>query len=264
MKILVPIKRVASLDDEFELRSDGRDVDQDFCEYDLNEFDEYSLEAAVQIKERFADAGVEVVALTVDTEEGDDVLRKALAKGADRAVRAWDDGLVEADQVAIARVIAKVAEREQPELILCGAQSADHGHAQTGIALAGLLKRSHAAVVSGLEYEPGAKVAAIDRELEGGLVEKLQIETPAVLTIQLGINKPRYASLRSIKQANAKTIEVLEAAEIGLPPELIGQGGSLSRVRKMFIPERGRSVMIEGTPAEQASRLLEIVREVQG
>ncbi len=264
MKILVPIKRVASLDDEFELRDDGRDVDPDFCEYDLNEFDEYSLEAAVEIKERAGEGAVEVVAVTVDTDDGEEILRKALAKGADRAIRIWDDALAEADQIAIARVIAKAVEREQPGLVLCGAQSADHGHAQTGIALAGLMGWSHVAVVSGLEYEPGAPMATIDRELEGGLVQKLTIETAAVLTIQLGINKPRYASLRSIKQANAKPIEVLSPVEIGLDPALTGLAGSLSHVRRMYVPERGRSAMIEGTPTEQAARLLEIVKEVNG
>ena len=264
MKILVPIKRVASLDDEFELCDDGRDVDPDFCEYDLNEFDEYSLEAAVELKERAGEGVVEVVAVTVDTQDGDEILRKAWAKGADRAIRIWDESLAESDQVAVARVIAKAVEHEKPGLVFCGAQSADHGHAQTGIAVAGLLGWAHAAVVSGLSYEPGAPVATIDRELEGGWVQKLSIETPAVLTIQLGINKPRYASLRSIKQANAKPIEVLSPAEIGLDPAQTGLAGSLSRVRRMYIPERGRSVMIEGAPAEQAARLLEIVKEVNG
>lgn len=264
MKILVPIKRVASLDDEFELREDGRDVDPDFCEYDLNEFDEYSLEAAVEIKERAGEGAVEVVAVTVDTKDGDEVLRKALAKGADRAVRVWDDAIADSDQVAIARAIAKVVEKEKPGLVFCGAQSADHGHAQTGVALAGLLGWNHAAVVSGLEYQPGATTATIDRELEGGLVQNLTIETPAVLTIQLGINKPRYASLRSIKQANAKPIEFLSPADVSLDPAQTGLAGSLSHVRRMYVPKRGRSVMIEGTSVEQAARLLEIVKEVNG
>ncbi|RWV77393.1 hypothetical protein GW17_00061784, partial [Ensete ventricosum] len=181
-----------------------------------------------------------------------------------RAIRIWDESLAESDQIGIARVIAKTVEHEKPGLVFCGAQSADHGHAQTGIAVAGLLGWAHAAVVSGLDYVPGAPLATIDRELEGGLVQKLSIETPAVLTIQLGINKPRYASLRSIKQANAKPIDVLSPAEIGLDPSQTGLAGSLSRVRRMYIPERGRSVMIEGAPAEQAARILEIVKEAIG
>lgn len=263
MKILVPIKRVASLDDEFEFRDDGRDVDPDFCEYDLNEFDEYSLEAAVQIKEAAPEGAVEVLVLTIGPEDADDVLRKALAKGADRAIRVWDEALGDADQIAVARVIAKVVEREQPELVLCGAQSSDHGHAQTGIAVAGLIGWNHVAVVSHLEYAPAADSATVERELEGGLVERLTVETPAVLTIQLGINKPRYASLRSIKQANSKPLEAASPAEIGLDEGDVGLAGSLSHVRRMFTPNRGRSEMIVGTPAQQAARLLAIIEEVQ-
>lgn len=264
MKILVPVKRVASLDDEFELRDDGRDVDPDFCEHDLNEFDEYALEAAVQIKEAAPEGSVEVVVLTVGPEDADDVLRKALAKGADRAVRVDDADLADADRIAIARVIAKVAENEAPGLVLCGAQSSDHGHAQTGMSVGALLGWARTAVVSRLDFKPGASFAQVERELEGGLVERLEVETPAVLTIQLGINTPRYASLRSIKQANAKAIECLTPHEIGLADHEIGALGALSRVRRVFVPERGRGEMIAGTPSQQAARLLEIITEVKG
>ncbi|MFG1241487.1 electron transfer flavoprotein subunit beta/FixA family protein [Xanthobacter sp. V7C-4] len=264
MKILVPVKRVASLDDEFELRDDGRDVDPDFCEHDLNEFDEYALEVAVQIKEAAPEGAVEVVVLTVGPEDADDVLRKALAKGADRAIRVDDADLGDADRVAIARVIAKVAENEEPGLVLCGAQSADQGHAQTGMSVGALLGWARTAVVSRLDFKPGASFAQVERELEGGLVERLEVETPAVLTIQLGINTPRYASLRSIKQANAKAIECVSPRDIGLADAEIGSAGSLSRVRRVFVPERGRGEIIEGTPAQQAARLLEIITEVKG
>lgn len=264
MKILVPVKRVASLDDEFELRDDGRDVDRDFCEFDLNEFDEYALETAVLIKEGAAEGAVEVVALTIGPEDAEETLRKALAKGADRAIRVDDADLADADQTAIARVIARVAEREQPGLVLTGAQSSDFGHAQTGISVAALLGWPRAAVVSHLEYTPGSASAIVERELEGGLLERIEVETPAVLTIQLGINKPRYASLRAIKQANAKPVEELAPADLGLGDDATGDTGALSRVRRVFVPERGKSEMIEGTPAQQAARLLELIREIQG
>lgn len=264
MKILVPIKRVASLDDEFELRDDNRDVDRDFCEFDLNEFDEYALETAVLIKEGAPEGTVEVVALTVGPDDAEETLRKALAKGADRAIRVDDADLGDADQIVIARVIARVAEREQPGLVLCGAQSSDFSHAQTGISVAALLDWPRAAVVSHLEYAPGSASAVAERELEGGLLERLEVETPAVLTIQLGINKPRYASLRAIKQANAKPVDDLTPADLGLGENELGGAGALSRVRRVFVPERGKSEMIEGTPARQAARLLELIREVQG
>ncbi len=129
------------------------------------------------------------------------------------------------------------------------------------MAVAGLVHWPHAAVITHLDYRPGAQSALVERELEGGLVERLELETPAVVTIQLGINKPRYASLRSIKQANAKPLDVLTAEELGLSEAEIGVPGSLSRVRRMFPPDRRRSEMIEGTPAQQAARLLEIIKE---
>jgi electron transfer flavoprotein beta subunit len=264
MKILVPVKRTASLDDEFEMRDDGRDVDADFCEYDINEFDEFSVEEAIKIKEAAGEGAVEVVVLTVGPEDADEVLRKCLAKGADRGIRVWDDAIEGSDQIAIARIIAKVVEREQPELVLTGAQSSDHGFAQTGIALAGLLGWSHGAVVSFLDYMPGASSLTFRRELEGGLEQKASIALPAVLTIQLGINRPRYASLRGIRQASSKPVDELTHGDLGLSDDQVGEAGSLSHIRRMYVPERGRSEMIEGTPAQQASRILQIVREVRG
>jgi electron transfer flavoprotein beta subunit len=263
MKILVPVKRAASLDDEFEMRADGRDVDPDFCEWDINEFDEYSVEEAIKIKEA-AGSGVEVVVMTVGPEDADDVLRKALAKGADRGVRVWDDALADSDQIVIARIIARVVEREQPDLVLAGAQSSDHGFAQTGIAVAGILGWPHAAVVSSLTFKPGDASLALRRELEGGLEEVFALPVPAVLTIQLGINRPRYASLRGIKQANAKPVDELTHRDLGLTDDQVGIAGSLSHVRRMYVPERGRGEMIEGAPAAQARRILDIIKEIRG
>src|SRR5262249_13184523 len=150
---------------------------------------------------------VEVVVVSVGPEEADEALRKCLAKGADRAVRVWDDAIEGSDSIAIARVIAAVAKHESPDMLFADVQSSDQSFASTGIAVAGLLRWPHAAVVSQLSYSPGAKSAQGRRELEGGLLQDIEIQCPAVLTIQLGINTPRYASLRAIKQAAAKPIE---------------------------------------------------------
>ena len=210
MKILVAVKQVAALDEDFEIRADGKDVDPDFLVRDLNEWDDYSLEEAMKIKES-ATTPVEVVAVCVGPEDADEALRKCLAKGADRAIRVWDDAIEGSDSIAIARLIAAVATREAPDLLFAGVQSSDHTFASTGIATAALLDWPHAAVVTSLTYTPGANTAVFRRELEGGVLHEMQIECPAVLTIQLGINTPRYASLRAIKQAAAKPIEVLNS-----------------------------------------------------
>ena len=263
MKILVAIKQVAALDEDFEIREDGRDVDPDFLTLDLNEWDNYSLEEAVKIKEA-SSSEVEVVVVSVGPEEVDDELRKCLAKGADRAVRVWDDSVEGSDPIAIARLIAAVAKKENPDMIFAGVQSSDQAFGATGIAVSSFLNWPHSAVVSMLEYAPGSQKASLRRELEGGSYAEVEIQCPAVLTIQLGINIPRYASLRGIKQAATKPIDVLTPSDLGLSESDVGEMGSLSHVRRMYVPEKGRAQIIEGTPAEQAARIHQIIKEFKG
>jgi electron transfer flavoprotein beta subunit len=263
MKILVAVKQVASLDEDFEIRDDGKDVDPDFLVRDLNEWDDYSLEEAMKIKEA-GTTGVEVVAVCVGPADADEALRKCLAKGADRAIRVWDEAVAGSDAIAIARLIAAVARREQPQLLFAGVQSSDHAFASTGVAVAAFLDWPHAAVVTQLVYAPGGESAVLRRELEGGVLHEMQIDTPAVITIQLGINTPRYASLRSIKQAAAKPIEVLTPQQLGVAEAELGEAGSASRVRRMYVPEKSRAQMIEGTVEEQAARLAQLIRERRG
>ena len=262
MKILVAVKQVAALDEDFAIRADGKDVDADFLVRDLNEWDDFSLEEAVKIKE--AGSGVDVVAVTVGRADADDVLRKCLAKGADRAIRIWDDAAEDSDPIAIARVLASAVRREAPDLVFAGVQSSDHNFAATGIALAGFLGWPHLAVVNQLSCQPGGAVAQLRRELEGGLLQTMDIDCPAVLTIQLGINTPRYASLRSIKQAAAKPIELLGLSDLSLTASDVGEAGSGSRVRRMYVPAKGRAEMIEGSAEEQAARLATIIKEFKG
>jgi electron transfer flavoprotein beta subunit len=263
MKILVAVKQVAALDEDFEIRADGKDVEPDFLVRDLNEWDDYSLEEAMKIKES-AVPPVEVVAVCVGPEDADEALRKCLAKGADRAIRVWDEAIEGSDSIAIARLIAAVATREAPDLLFAGVQASDHTFASTGIATAAILDWPHAAVVTSLTYTPGANTAVFRRELEGGVLHEMQIECPAVLTIQLGINTPRYASLRAIKQAAAKPVELLCLEDLGVAAAHVGESGSLSRVRRMYIPEKGRAQMIEGTIEEKAARLAQIIKDRVG
>ena len=149
-------------------------------------------------------------------------------------------------------------------MLFAGVQSSDQAFASTGIATAALLDWPHAAVLTQLDYSPGARSARFRRELEGGLLHEMEIDCPAVLTLQLGINTPRYASLRSIKQAAARPIELLSPAVLEVAATAIGEAGSLSRVRRMYIPEKGRAQMIEGGIGQQAARVVEIVAEFAG
>lgn len=263
MKILVAVKQVAALDEDFEFRADELDVDEDFLLYDLNEWDDFSLEEAMSIKER-SDTEVEVVVVSVGPDRVDESLRKCLAKGADRAIRVWDDSMEGSDSITVGRILAAVAKKEAPDMVFAGVQSSDAANGSTGISTAAYLGWPHAAVVAGLDYAPGASKAVVKRELEGGTLQEVEVACPSVLTIQLGINKPRYASLRGIKQAAAKPIEELSLGDIGLSAADVGADVALSRVRRMYVPPKGRAAMIEGTPAEQAARIIEIIKEFKG
>src|ERR1700677_2797572 len=135
MKILVAVKQVAALDEDFEIRADGKDVEAEFLLRDLNEWDDYSLEEAMRIKEA-ATTPVEVVVVCIGPADADEALRKCLAKGADRAIRVWDQAIEGSDPIAIAHLIAAVARREAPEMLFAGVQSSDHAFAASGIATA--------------------------------------------------------------------------------------------------------------------------------
>lgn len=261
MKIVVPVKQVAALDDEFELRDDGRGVDPDFIEWDLNEWDNFSLEAALQIR----DAGEgEVVAVSVGDEEAEEGLRTCLAKGADRAVRIWDDSLADADALQVARALAAAVEREEPDLVLCGVQSSDSVNSATGIAVAGHLGLPHVAVVKAIDYDAAGGSATVERELEGGLVEVVRVRTPALLTVQTGINEPRYATLRAIKQARDKPLDVVEPSDLGLDADALA-GAAGSRVRSLGHPEKGEGAQIlEGGPSDLAAKIADLVKEKVG
>lgn len=204
------------------------------------------MEEALRIRERLGDG--EVVAITVGDEEAESALRRCLAMGADRAVRVDAEPL---DPISTARALAPAIAAESPDLVLTGVQSADSVQGSTGTALAELVGLPRVAVVTRLEWD-GSGAATVDRELEGGLVDVVEVETPALLTIQTGINQPRYANLRAIKQADQQEIAVV-AAEPGEPAY---------RVRRMFTPPRGEGAqLLDGGPAQVAERILELVQE---
>jgi electron transfer flavoprotein beta subunit len=259
MKIVVPVKEVAVLDEEFGLLEDRPGVDPDAIEWELNEWDDFSLEVALQLRE--AQGEGEIVVVSVGDEEAEEGLRACLAKGADRALRVWDESLESADPLAVARVLAAVVEREAPDLVLCGVQSSDAVHSATGVALAAHLGLPRVAVVKALDYDTASGSATVERELEGGLTELLRIKLPALLTIQTGINEPRYANLRAIKQAKEKPLEVLSPGDLGLDDTAMAAAAG-SRTRSLAPPEAGAGAeMLDGPASEVAHRIADIVKE---
>ena len=245
MRILVCIKRVALLSDDVEFTADGREVDPDYLDFALNEWDACSLEEALQLRDA---NGGEVIVVSVGEPSCERELRRCLAMGADRAIRVNTDSTV-LDPMALAEALAEVARGEEPDLILCGVQSCDSVQGATGAALAGLLDLPAVAVVKKLEIDVTARKAVLHRELEGGLVAVYECELPAVLTIQTGINQPRYVTMRAMQEVAAAEIPVREAA--------IGNAGRY-RIRRMFLPAAARAEMIAGKPVDIARRILEI------
>jgi electron transfer flavoprotein beta subunit len=261
VRIVVAVKQVVALDEEFELVEGGTRVDADYLEWDLNEWDKFSLEAALQLCDGAGGDGHEVVVVTVGDEEADEALLSCLAKGADRAIRVWDEVLEGADVLAVARTLAAVVQREAPDLVLCGVQSSDARNGATGTALAGYLDLPRVAVVTKLDWDASSGTGTVHRELEGGLTEVLRIQAPALLTVQTGINEPRYATLRAIKQARDKPLEVVGLGDIGLGPGVVAAAAG-SRTVALTTPDHGTGAeMLNGSPAAVAARIVEIVNE---
>jgi electron transfer flavoprotein beta subunit len=249
MKVAVCVKQIGALGDEVEFTDDERDVDPDYLDFALNEWDSYATEEALRLVEVAGEG--EVVVVSVGDDDAEDAMRRALAMGAGRGIRIWAAELSGADPITVAHALAEVVREESPDLVLCGVQSSDSVQAATGAALAELLGLPRVAVVTRLELLDGK--ATVHRELEGGLVDVTEVDTPCLLTIQTGINEPRYATLRAIKQAEQKEIDVHEPGELGEPAY---------RVRRMYVPPKGEGAeMLDGSPADVAQRIKEIVEE---
>jgi electron transfer flavoprotein beta subunit len=258
MKILVTVKEVAEVAEDFEIA--GTAIDEAYLEYDLNEWDDYAVEEAVQLREE--EIADEVVTATIGPERADETIRMALAKGADRAIRVWDDALAEQDLLDVetkAEIFARIVEEEEPDLILTGVQAGDDSFAATGVALARRLDRQWAAVVNDLDLEGEDGVARVHRELEGGVEEVTDVEMPAVFTIQTGINEPRYASLRGIRQAQSKEIDAKTLADLDLEA---ADAETELRVTEMYEPEaEGEAEYLQGEPDEQAGQLADVLAD---
>ncbi len=247
MKILVALKQVPARDSQFIVDAGGRWIDTAGLSYEINEPDAYALESGLRLKEQH---GGEVVVLCAGPEPAASAIREALAKGADRAIHVLEDHLPSYDSLSLGRLLAAAVRAESPDLLLTGLQSDDLGAGQTGVILAELLGLPHATIVMDIEVSDGT--LRVKRELEDGWFQHVTLPRPAVLTIQSGSSKLRYATLMGIKKAKTKEIKTVTASELGAAPEA---GAVLERVS---IPERSKqTVMIEGSPEQQAAQLVE-------
>jgi electron transfer flavoprotein beta subunit len=248
MKIAVCIKQVVSR--EWQVRiNDRKDWvrDQDAA-WELNEPDAYALEEALRLKEKH---GGEVIVISAGPARVTQVIREALARGADRAIHVEGDHLAMADAFTAAEALAAAAKEEQCDLILTGLQSDDQGFAQVGVILAERLGMAHSTIIMDVRIE-GANLR-VKRELEGGWFQWIAMPLPAVLTIQSGINQLRYATLKGIMAAKRKEIKAVPA-----PPAAPAR----QRILSIYVPEKTKATrIIDGTPAEAATELVRVLRD---
>jgi electron transfer flavoprotein beta subunit len=247
MKIVVAIKQVPARDSQLKIASSGKWIEEGDIAYEINEPDAYALEEALQLKEKHSG---EVVALCAAPARAAQTIREALAKGADRAIHIEEE-MGSLDPLAAARLLAAAIRTESPDLVLTGLQSDDLGYGQTGVILAELLGLPHATLIMQVEKLDGG--IKVKRELEDGWFQHVEMPLPALLTIQSGISKLRYATLMGIKKAKSKEIKRLTAADLG------GASASPSiALDRIYLPERTkRTQLFEGSPKEAAAQLVE-------
>ncbi len=247
MKILVCMKQVPQKDAPLKLNETGTWIREDVS-YEVNEPDAYALEEALRQKEK---NGGEVVVITSGPARSQQVLREALAKGADRAIHLEDPAFVGLDAFNTAKAFAAAIKDENFDLIFTGLQSDDYGFAQTGVILAEILGLPHATIIMHLEKKDAG--IRVKRELESGYFQFVDMPLPAVLTIQSGINKLRYATLIGIKQAKNKPLKKVSFADV---KDAVSE--NLQKIEKLYIPQKTKKTeKLEGSPAEIAKKLVE-------
>jgi len=254
MNIIVCVKRVPLTQEvDLEVDDSGKKIKEDALAYVINDWDNYAIEAAVQLQENL---GGEVTAVTIGNEDDEEVLRRALAMGADRAVRI-DPGDLVLDGYLNARILAKTIVDLEYDLIFTRVQSEDYNTGMVGIMLAEQLGLAHAAVSNGLEPEDGTVKVRV--ELEGGIDEVSRIQLPALLTIQTGINEPRYVSIMGIRKAKKKELKVMSLEDLGFTPDDLTPQ---TLIEEVFLPpETEGAEMIEGNPAAMAESIMRIMGE---
>jgi electron transfer flavoprotein beta subunit len=245
-------------DTEVHIDSSGKGVDQSKFSFVINDADNFAVEEAVLLKEKH---GGEVTVVSIGPDAADKVIRMALAKGGDGAVRLDDEKFAYSDVVATARLLQSALKDIQYDLVLTGCMASDDGYGAVGVTLAQLLGLPHAAYTKTVEVIDDKKLK-IGREIEGGLIEMNEIESPCVLTIQTGGNEPRYASFKGIREASKKEIKIMDLAATGLSEDQVGEAGSVAVMTGYSVPEVGDlAEMLEGDPAETAGKLGDILKE---
>ncbi|MBT8357837.1 MAG: electron transfer flavoprotein subunit beta/FixA family protein [Deltaproteobacteria bacterium] len=261
MEILVCVKRVPdTAENEIEVRSDGTDIERDDLVYSVNEWDNYAVEEAIQIRDN---VGGSVTVMTVGDEESEEVLRREMAMGADSGILLSDDAFENSDGKGLSAILKAEIEKGNYDLILTGAQ-ADDGAGQIGGMLAAMLDLPYASLVNSIEVIDDKKMK-VGREIEGGNQEMSEIDLPCVLSIQTGINEPRYVGIRGIRKVASLDIPVHGASDIGISPDSVGEAGAKVKRLDYFMPELGEGAeILEGSMEEIAEKLVELLKAKGG
>ena len=260
MEILVCVKRVPDAsENEIELNSAGNDIDRDDLVYSVNEWDTYAVEEAIQIVDK---EGGSVTVVTVGDEEAEEVLRREMAMGANNGLLLDDDAFEESDGKGLATALAAAVKKGNYDLILTGAQ-ADDGAGQVGGMLAALLDMPYASLVN--KIETGSGKLTVGREIEGGNQEMNEIDMPCVLSIQTGINEPRYVGIRGIRKVASVDIPTMGASDLGLDAGSVGEAGAKVKRLDYFTPDLGEGAeMLEGSTEEIIEKLIELLKAKGG
>lgn len=260
MEILVCVKRVPdSAENEIEVKSDGSDIERDDLVYSVNEWDNYAVEEAIQLRDK---AGGSVTVVTVGDDEAEEVLRREMAMGADHGLLLSDQAFAGSDGKGIATLLKAAVEKGDYDLILTGAQ-ADDGAAQVGGMLAAMLDYPYASLVNRIEVD--GDQLKVGREIEGGNQEMNAIQLPCVLSIQTGINEPRYVGIRGIRKVASVEIPRYGASDLGVEPVAVGEAGARVKRVDYFVPELGEGAeMLEGSTEEIIANLIELLKAKGG
>jgi electron transfer flavoprotein beta subunit len=260
MEILVCVKRVPdSAENEIEVKPGGADIKHDDLVYSVNEWDNYAVEEAIQIVDR---VGGSVTVATIGTEESEEVVRREMAMGANSGLMLVDPAFEGSDGRGIATILAAAVRKGNYGLVLTGAQ-ADDGAGQVGGMLAALLDWPYASLVNLIEVKDGT--LRIGREIEGGNQEINEIMLPCVLSIQTGINEPRYVGIRGIRKVASVEIPVLNAGALGLDAGGLGPAGARVKRLDYFVPPAGAGAeMLQGSTEEIAAKLIDLLKAKGG